>query len=85
MHETAEISKSYVQAALPESEIVFRNHGFSGDTVKHRPRNKGFIDPHTYLKISKADVILVFFGYNESFQNNPESYQQELGTHGALH
>ena len=50
--------ESYVQAALPQREIVFRNHGFSGDTVSHRPRNKGFPTPHTYLDVSEADVVL---------------------------
>ena len=61
--------EAYVQAALPKHGIVFRNHGFSGDKVNHRPRNRGFINPHEYLKISKADVVLAFFGYNESFDN----------------
>ena len=70
--------ESYVQAALPKHEIVFRNHGFSGDKVNSRPRNKGFINPHEYLKISKADVILAFFGYNESYDNNPSGYTKEL-------
>ena len=70
--------ESYVQAALPKHELVFRNHGFSGDKVNSRPRNKGFINPHEYLKISKADVILAFFGYNESYDNNPSGYAKEL-------
>ena len=38
--------ESYVQAALPKHELVFRNHGFSGDKVNSRPRNIGFINPH---------------------------------------
>lgn len=70
--------ESYVQAALPKHKIVFRNHGFAGDKINHRPRNQGFIDPHTYLEISKADVILAFFGYNESYDNKPEEYKAEL-------
>ena len=70
--------ESYVQAALPKHQLVFRNHGFSGDKVNSRPRNKGFINPHDYLKISKADVIIAFWGYNESFDNNPASFAQEL-------
>jgi mono/diheme cytochrome c family protein/glucose/arabinose dehydrogenase/lysophospholipase L1-like esterase len=70
--------ESYVQAALPRHEIVFRNHGFSGDKVNHRPRNRGFIAPHDYLKISKADVILAFFGYNESYDNKPGDFKAAL-------
>ena len=70
--------ESYVQAALPKHELVFRNHGFSGDKVNSRPRNRGFINPHEYLKISKADVILAFWGYNESYDNTPAAFAQEL-------
>ena len=70
--------ESYVQAALPKHELVFRNHGFSGDKVNSRPRNRGFIAPHDYLKISKADVILAFWGYNESYDNNPDKFKGEL-------
>ena len=36
--------ESYVQEALPKHEITFRNHGFSGDKVNSRPRNRGFIN-----------------------------------------
>jgi len=70
--------ESYVQSALPKHELVFRNHGFSGDKVNSRPRNRGFINPHEYLKISKADVIIAFWGYNESYDKNPASFAQEL-------
>ena len=70
--------ESYVQAALPKHELVFRNHGFSGDKVNSRPRNRGFIAPHDYLKISKADVIIAFWGYNESYDSNPAAFAQEL-------
>ncbi|MGA1533189.1 MAG: PVC-type heme-binding CxxCH protein [Planctomycetota bacterium] len=67
-----------LQLALPELELVVRNHGFGGDTVTHRPRSRGFIDPHTYLEISGASVILAFFGQNESWQEDPERYRTEL-------
>lgn len=70
--------ESYVQAALPRHKIVFRNHGFSGDRVNNRPRNQGFINADDYLAISKADVILAFFGYNESYDDDPEAYKNEL-------
>ena len=70
--------ESYVQAALPKHEITFRNHGFSGDKVNSRPRNRGFINAHEYLKISKADVIIAFWGYNESYDNDPARFTQEM-------
>ncbi len=59
--------ETILQDEFPDKQLVFRNQGFSGDQVAKRPRNKGFISPDEYLKISKADVIFVFFGYNESF------------------
>ena len=37
-----------------------------------------FIDPHTYLGISKADVILTFFGSNAAWDNNPDNYKNAL-------
>ena len=70
--------ESYVQAALPKHEITFRNHGFSGDKVNSRPRNRGFINAQEYLKISKADVIIAFWGYNESYDNDPAGFTQEM-------
>ncbi len=67
--------ESYAQLAMPDKELVFRNHGFCGDKVDKRPRNRGFINPHDYLTISKADVILTFFGANEAWDKNPGAYK----------
>ncbi len=67
--------ESYAQLAMPDKELVFRNHGFCGDKVDKRPRNRGFINPHDYLTISKADVILSFFGANEAWDKNPDAYK----------
>lgn len=50
-----------------DQNLTFRNLGVSGDTVKSRPRSKGVPSPEDYLAMCKADVIFVFFGYNESF------------------
>ena len=68
--------EAVLQSELKGQEIIFRNLGFTGDTVKERPRNQGFPSPETYLKICEADVIFVFFGYNESFkgENGLESF-----------
>ncbi len=59
--------ETLLQSELGALELVIRNQGFSGDQVANRPRNKGFTTPEDYLKLSEADVIFVFFGYNESF------------------
>ncbi len=71
--------ETYAQAAFTDHELVFRNHGFCGDRVDNRPRNRGFINPHDYLTISKADVILTFFGSNAAWDNNPDNYKNALG------
>ena len=71
--------ETYSQLSMPEKKLTFRNHGFCGDKIDSRPRNRGFIDPHKYLEISKADVILTFFGANEAWDNNPSDYGTKLG------
>lgn len=62
--------ETLLQAGAPDKELVVRNLGFVGDQVAHRPRNKGFDTPEVYLDRCDADVIFVFFGYNESFEGN---------------
>jgi len=70
--------ESYVQGTMAKKELVFRNHGFAGDKVNNRPRNSGFPSADAYLEISEADVILAFWGYNESFDNSPDSFRADL-------
>ncbi len=68
-----------LQAALPDHQLVFRNLGFTGDQVHHRPRaHKEFGDPDKHLGHVKASVIFAFFGYNESFDNKPEDFKKNL-------
>ncbi|MCB1228761.1 MAG: hypothetical protein KDN19_00750 [Verrucomicrobiae bacterium] len=59
--------ETLLQSAMPQQDLVIRNQGLSGDQVASRPRSKGFTTPEDYLKLSEADVIFAFFGYNESF------------------
>ena len=70
--------ETYIQAAFPEKEISIRNNGFCGDKVDNRPRNRGFIDPHTYLEITNTDTIFAFWGTNESWDNSPEKFKEAL-------
>ena len=72
--------EAVLQSELKGKEVRFRNLGFTGDTVKERPRNQGFPSPETYLKICEADVIFAFFGYNESFKGEKglESFMNDL-------
>jgi azurin len=66
--------EAYLQAELPDLELVFRNQGFAGDRIDHRPRVRGFPGADEYLSMSQADVIFAMFGYNESFADDPAAY-----------
>ena len=52
---------------FPEHDLVIRNLGFPGDEPFERIRSENFGDPDQHLSHSEASVILLFFGYNESF------------------
>ena len=52
---------------FPEHNLVVRDLGFSGDTLTDRPRSENFGTPDEWLAKVEADVIFVFFGYNESY------------------
>lgn len=44
----------------------FRNFGWEGDTVHHRPREINFPDPLTLLKQAEVSVLIVEYGRTES-------------------
>ncbi len=73
--------ETILQQALPEKRISIRNLAFPGDTVTKRPRSKDFTSPEEYLKHVRADVIFVFFGYNESFEgaDGLDQFKKDLG------
>ena len=60
--------ETLLQSELAGQNLVFRNLGFPGDQVDKQPRSKGFPSQQEYLKHCKADVLFVFFGYNESYR-----------------
>ena len=70
--------ESYLQAELPDHQLVIRNHGFAGDQIDDRPRSNGFPTAGDYLSLSAADVIFAMFGYNESYDNDPEGFGDAL-------
>lgn len=72
--------EAYLQSANAGKDLVLRDQGFSGDQVAKRPREESFPSPDAYLTLSKASVILAFFGYNESFDRDPEQFKAELRT-----
>ncbi|MFT4605754.1 MAG: azurin [Rhodothermales bacterium] len=70
--------ETYLQTELPDHELVFRNHGFTGDRIDHRPRSNGFPTAGDYLSLSGTDVIFAMFGYNESFDDDPAGFGAAL-------
>lgn len=72
--------EAYLQAELPGHELVIRNHGFTGDRVDDRPRSRGFPTAGDYLSLSEANVIFAMFGYNESFDDDPQQFGQALAS-----
>ncbi|MEX2112912.1 MAG: PVC-type heme-binding CxxCH protein [Pirellulales bacterium] len=73
--------EALVQSRFPRHELVFRNLGFSGDELTLRLRSAGFGSPDEHLAAVKADVVLAFFGYNESSggQAGLEKFKHDLG------
>jgi putative heme-binding domain-containing protein len=59
--------EAFLFSRFPRHELVIRNLGFSGDELTLRLRSASFGSPDEWLSRTKADVILAFFGYNESF------------------
>ncbi len=64
----------------PELNLVVRNLCFPGDEPYTRPRSKNFGSPEQHLTHSKASVVLFFFGFNESFADEPgiEKFKTDL-------
>ncbi|MEZ6031618.1 MAG: GDSL-type esterase/lipase family protein [Planctomycetaceae bacterium] len=62
--------ESMLHYRFPKHKLVVRDLGFSGDTLTERPRSDNFGTPDEWLTRVRADVILAFFGYNESYAGN---------------
>jgi lysophospholipase L1-like esterase len=64
----------------PDLQLAVRNLGWSGDTLTLQPRPLNFGDAAKHLTEQKADVILAFFGLNESFDGEAglPKFEQDL-------
>lgn len=60
--------EALVHKALPKHDISFRNLGFAADEVNVHIRSDEVPSTEEFLKLAKADVVLAFWGFNESFQ-----------------
>jgi glucose/arabinose dehydrogenase len=59
--------ETLLHSRFPEHNLVVRNLGWSADELTLRPRSASFADHGHKLTDHKPDVILAFFGFNESF------------------
>ena len=60
--------ETLIYARFPNQDLVFRNLAASGDEVATWHRSKNFGSREEWLTQTKADVILAFYGFNESFK-----------------
>ena len=65
-------------------DLSVRNLGWSGDTITLQPRPLNFGDAPAHLTRQKADVILAFFGANESFDGEAGVAQFEKDLEGYI-
>lgn len=72
--------ETLLQSELQGKTVRFRNLSVSGDRPDSYPRSSGFMSMTEYLREVKADVVLAFFGYNESFDGVEKAadYQKKL-------
>ena len=71
-------TETLIQAGAPTMGLVFRNMSLTGDRVNKYPRSSGFTKMNDYLTEVGADVVIAMFGYNESFEDEPQNYAKEL-------
>jgi glucose/arabinose dehydrogenase/azurin len=64
--------ETLLHARYPGHELVVRNLAVAGDEVVTRHRSDNFGSPEEWLRKVRADVVLAFFGFNESFRGEAE-------------
>jgi hypothetical protein len=79
--------ETLLHARFPDLQLVVRNLGWSADTITLQPRPLNFGDATKHLTEQKADVILAFFGSNESFagESGLAQFEQDLDAYVKSH
>ena len=72
--------ETLIVGKFPKDDLVFRNLAVAGDEVAFRHRSENFGSPDQWLTKTRADVIFVFFGFNESFKGEAglDQFKQDL-------
>ena len=60
--------EAFIHKALPKHDISIRNLGFASDEITVHMRSDAVPPPEDWLKKMQADVVLAFWGFNESFK-----------------
>ncbi len=72
--------EALIHKAYPKNDIAIRNLGFAADEITSHMRSDEVPTTDAFLAMSKADVVLAFWGYNESFKGYEglEKFKTEL-------
>ncbi|MCA9137650.1 MAG: c-type cytochrome, partial [Planctomycetales bacterium] len=72
--------ETVLQSHLKGMQVRFRNMSFSGDMANKKPRSQGFTNDTEYLQHVAPDVVVIMYGYNESFAgpSGAATYESEL-------
>jgi hypothetical protein len=74
-------------ASYPSLDLSVRNLGWSADTLTLQPRPLNFGDAAQHLTTYKADVMVAFFGANESFEGEAglTRFEKDLEAYVTTH
>ena len=64
-----------LHARFPQHQLVVRNLGYPADEIAFRSRSLNWGSPDDHLSMQRTDVVLAFFGFNESFAG-PEGLEK---------
>ncbi len=67
--------ETLLHARFPQHQLVVRNLGYSADEIAFRSRSLNWGSPDDHLSMQRTDVVLAFFGFNESFAG-PEGLEK---------
>ena len=60
--------EAFIHKAHPQDDISIRNLGFAADEITSHMRSDDVPTTDVFLEMAKADVVLAFWGFNESFK-----------------
>jgi lysophospholipase L1-like esterase len=79
--------ETQLHTRFADLDLVVRNLGWSADTLTLQPRPLNFGDASTHLTQQRADVVIAFFGLNESFEGEAgvPQFERDLDAYLRAH